>query len=91
MGTPELSPQEPAALGEPAAKEQACEACGATVHFLTVASPLGSPDFVRALFPAEAWFGWTWADPEPKALAIIVLCSRACHVEWFDAEHGPGV
>lgn len=90
MGTLELTPPAPGALGTPVPKEQRCEACGAPVRFLTAQSPSGSPDFIRALFPAEAWFGWTWADTEQKSLAVIVLCSRACHVEWFDAEHGPG-
>lgn len=91
MATLELLPEAPTALGEPVAKEQRCEACGQTVRFLTVKSSNGSPDFVRALFPQEAWFGWTWSGLDGKALAIIVLCSRACHVEWFDGEHGPGV
>lgn len=90
MATLEMRPPPPLVLGEPVAREQSCEACGAPVRFLTVTSPSGAPDFVRALFPSEAWFGWQWADEQRQALAIITLCSRACHVEWFDGEHGPG-
>ena len=90
MGTLEMLPEPPAALGEPLPEEQRCEACGQTVRFLTAKSREGSPEFIRAVFPAEAWFGWEWADPAQKRLAVIVLCSRACHVEWFDGEHGPG-
>lgn len=87
---PPMLPPARVALGEPEPKSQRCEACQAVVRFLVVKSPNGSPDFIRALFPSEAWFGWSWAGSEQQSLSVIVLCSRACHVEWFDAEHGPG-
>lgn len=90
MGAHEQPPPPPA-LGDAVAQEQPCEVCTQTVRLLVVRTPPGSPDLIRALFPDSAWLGWAINDEEAREVRILALCSRACLVEWFDLEHGPGV
>ena len=86
MAAPDLTP----VVSEPVATEQSCEACQEKVRLLVVRTPPGSPDLIRSIFPDNAWIGWSLTGESDPQVRVLVLCSRACVVEWFDLEHGPG-
>lgn len=78
---------------DPVSETRPCEACGFPVRLLIYRCPPGYPDLIRVVFPEHAWLGWNVAPPAPSAeiaVRILVLCSRACAVEWFDLR-GPSV
>lgn len=83
-------PPPPTGVAEPCQREQPCEVCSETVRFVVVTTPDGCPDLIRALFPDNAWFGWRRVD-DSETVAITVICSLACQVEWLDSNYGPGI